>query len=107
MDIKNVGGKVLFKSDKETIKETLIEAIKKGIDLRDADLRDAYLRGAYLRDADLRDADLRDADLRGAYLRDADLRGADLRGAYLRGIKITEKEKEHIIKALCWEITKK
>ena len=97
MDIKNVGGKVLFKSDKETIKETLIEAIKKGIDLRDADLRDAYLRGAYLRDADLRDADLRGADLRGA----------NLRGANLRGIKITEKEKEHIIKALCWEIVPK
>ena len=102
MDIKNVGGKVLFKSDKETIKETLIEAIKKGIDLRGAYLEGADLGGAYLRGADLRDADLRDA-----YLVGADLRGAYLGGADLEGIKITEKEKEHIIKALCWEVTKK
>ena len=99
-----------YESEKNTIKETVVNAVKsgaylRGADLRgaylvDADLRDAYLRGAdlrgaYLRGADLRGADLGDADLRGAYLRgaylvdadlrDAYLRGADLRGAYLRG----------------------
>ena len=95
-------GSLIFEYEKEdnTIKDTLLEAIESGADLRgaylrDADLRGADLRGAYLRDADLRDADLcgaflrfadlRDADLRGAYLRDADLCGAYLRGAYLRG----------------------
>ena len=99
IEIKNLWtGKVLFEYEKEdnTVKDTLIEAVKKdaylrgaelrGADLRGADLRDAYLRGADLRGADLRGADLRDAylrgaDLRGAYLRDAYLRGADLRGA--------------------------
>ncbi len=76
-------GSVLFEYEKEnnTIKDTLIAAVKSGAYLRGAYLRDADLRGAYLRDADLRGADLRGAYLRGAYLRDADLRGADLRGA--------------------------
>ena len=100
-------GSVLFEYEKEdnTIKDTLIEAVKggaylscaylRGADLRGADLSCAYLRGADLSGADLRGAYLscaylrgaylRGADLRGAYLRGADLRGADLRGAYLRG----------------------
>ena len=38
-------------------------------------------------------------------LRGADLRGANLGGANLRRIKITDKEKEQIVKALQWEIT--
>ena len=107
-------GSVLFEYEKEnnTIKDTLIAAVKSGADLRgaylrdadlsgadlsdadlsgadlrDADLRGAYLRGADLRDANLRDANLRDADLRDANLRDAYLRGADLRDAYLSGAK--------------------
>ncbi|MBO7305823.1 MAG: pentapeptide repeat-containing protein [Bacteroidales bacterium] len=95
-------GSVLFEYEKEdnTIKDTLIEAVKRGADLGDAnlrganlrgaylvgaDLRGAYLRGAYLVGADLRDADLGDANLRGANLRGANLRGANLRGAYLVG----------------------
>ena len=112
IEIKSIFGNTLFEYSKEnnTIKDTLIEAIKRGADLRGAylvgadlrgaylvgaDLRGAYLRGAYLRGADLvgaylvgadlRGADLGGADLRGAYLRGAYLRGADLRGAYLRG----------------------
>jgi len=92
-----------YESENNTIKETVVNAVKSRADLSDADLRGAYLRGADLRganlgDADLRDAYLSDADLRGAYLsgadlrraylgdaylRDADLRDADLRGAYL------------------------
>ena len=77
--------KVIYESEKETIKEIVIEAISKDANLRGADLRDANLRDADLRGANLRDADLRGANLRGADLRDADLRGADLRGANLRG----------------------
>ena len=76
-------GSVLFEYEKEnnTIKDTLIAAVKSGAYLRGAYLRDADLSGAYLRDADLRCANLRGADLSGAYLRGADLRDADLRGA--------------------------
>lgn len=103
-------GSVVFEYTKEgnTITETVLDAIRRGADLRDtdlygADLCNADLRGANLSDADLCDADLRDADLRGADLRDADLhganlsdadlsdadlRGADLRSADLRGANL-------------------
>ena len=83
IQIKSIFGNVLFEYEKEdnTIKDTLVKAVKRGADLRDADLRDAYLRDAYLSDAYLRGADLRGADLSGADLRGADLRDADLSGA--------------------------
>jgi hypothetical protein len=112
IEIKNrFTGSILFEYSKEnnTIKDTIIEAIRisadlsgadlsdadlRGADLRGADLSGADLRGAYLSGADLRGAYLSDADLRGAYLRgaylsDADLRGADLRGADLRGADLS------------------
>jgi len=78
-------GYVLFEYEKEdnTLKETLIEAVKHGAYLQGADLHGADLRGAYLRGADLHGAYLYDADLHGV-----DLYGADLRGANLRGVKI-------------------
>ena len=113
-------GSVVFEYTKEgnTITETVLDAIRRGADLRDADLcgadlrgsnlrcanlcdadlcdanlcgaylRGANLYGAYLCDANLRDANLRDADLRDANLCDADLRGANLCGAYLRGANL-------------------
>ena len=81
-------GSILFEYEKEynTIKDTVMEAVKNGADLGDAylrgaNLRDADIGGAYLGGADLRCADLRDADLGGADLGGADLRGADLGGA--------------------------
>ena len=112
-------GAVVFEYTKEgnTITETVLDAIRRGANLRDADLRDADLRdadlygaylrganlygadlcgaylrganlyGAYLCGANLRDANLRDADLRDADLRGANLYGADLRGTDLRGAK--------------------
>ena len=92
-------GSVVFEYTKEgnTITETVLDAIRRGANLRDAnlrcanlcdaDLRGANLYGADLCDADLYGADLRGADLRGANLYGADLRGTDLRGANLRGAK--------------------
>ena len=88
LQIKNrFTGPILFEFEKEnnTIRETLIEALNKGANLRGADLQDADLRGADLQGAYLRGAYLRGADLQGANLRGADLKGADLRGAYLQG----------------------
>ena len=94
-------GSVLFEYEKEnnTIKDTLIEAVKKGADLTGADLKGAYLKGAdlkgaYLKGADLTGADLKGADLtgaylKGAYLKGAYLKGADLKGAYLKGADLT------------------
>lgn len=88
-------GSVVFEYTKEgnTITETVLDAIRRGADLRDADLCGADLRGSNLRcanlcDANLCDADLCDADLCGAYLRDADLRGANLCDADLRGANL-------------------
>ena len=96
IEIKNRWfGTVLFTYEKEnnTIKDTLLEAIKSEADLYGADLYGAYLRGAdlrgaYLYEADLNGAYLYEADLNGADLRGANLRGADLRGANLRGANL-------------------
>ena len=84
IEIKNRWtGEVLFEYEKEdnTIKETVVEAVKNCADLGDADLGGADLGGANLRGAYLRDADLGGAYLGGANLRDADLGGANLRDA--------------------------
>ena len=80
-------GSVVFEYTKEgnTITETVLDAIRRGANLRDANLRDANLRDANLRDANLCDADLCDANLCGANLCGADLYGAYLCGAYLCG----------------------
>ena len=82
---KSIWGSVLFEYEKEnnTIKDTLLEALKKDANLRGADLRGADLSGANLGGADLSGADLRGADLRGANLSGADLSGANLGGADL------------------------
>ena len=78
IEIKSVFGSVLFELEKEdnTIKDTIIEAVKRGADLSGADLSGAYLRGAYLRGADLSGAYLSGAYLRGAYLSGADFSDA-------------------------------
>ena len=89
-------GSVLFEYEKEnnTIKDTLIEAVKKGAYLKGADLTGAYLKGAdltgaYLTGAYLTGAYLKGADLTGAYLKGAYLKGAYLTGAYLKGADLT------------------
>lgn len=79
-------GSVVFEYTKEgnTITETVLDAIRRGADLRDADLCGADLCDADLCGANLCDADLCDANLCGAYLCDANLRSANLSGANLR-----------------------
>ena len=83
IQIKTWFGKLIFEyeSENNSIKKTLLEAIKSGADLSNADLSGANLSGADLRRADLRRANLSGADLSGADLRRADLRRADLRRA--------------------------
>ena len=49
---------IIFENEKETLRETLLDALKEGVGLRDADLRGANLRGINLRGANLRGADL-------------------------------------------------
>ncbi len=84
LSIKNrFTGSVIFEFETEenTIKKTLLKAIKQGADLQGADLRGADLRGADLQGADLQGADLRGADLQGAELWGADLQGEKIKTA--------------------------
>ncbi|WP_286932156.1 pentapeptide repeat-containing protein [Microbacterium sp.] len=111
IEIRSIGGRVLFVSSRSSVRVAVEEAVEKRADLRGADLRGAdlsgadlsgadlsgadlsgadlsdaiCLSGAYLSGADLSGADLSGADLSGAYLSGADLSGADLSGAYLSG----------------------
>jgi len=82
--------KVIYESEKETIKETLIEAVGKKTNLGGANLR-----GANLRDADLGGANLRGADLGGAYLG-----GAYLGDAYFYQTKIKKSQTEQFLKEI-------
>lgn len=68
IQIQSIWGAILFEYEKEnnTMKETLMEAVRKRANLRDANLRGANLSGAYLSGANLSGANLSDA-----YLRDA------------------------------------
>ena len=84
MDIKNVYDAVIFASAALTVKDALLEAVRKGVNLRRANLREADLCGANLCEADLYGANLCEANLCGANLRGASLRGANLCGANLR-----------------------
>ena len=92
IEIKSVFGSVLFKFEKEnnSIKDTLIEAVNSGANVRGANLYGADLGGADLYGADLGGADLGGADLRGANLYGADLRGANLYCADLGGADLGE-----------------
>ena len=112
IEITSVSGQLLFEYEKEnnTVKDTLLEAIERdvdlcganlcgadlcgvnlyGVNLYGADLRCANLRGANLRGVNLRSADIRDADLCNTILCYADLRGANLRGANLRNADLRD-----------------
>ena len=83
--IRSICDKELFTHNCEnnTIKKTLLEAIKVDThliyaNLEGANLRDANLEGANLEYADLRNADLINANLANAGLINADLRNANL-----------------------------
>ena len=52
LEIKTLGGEVLWSSEKTTIKEALEEAVEEGADLVGADLEGANLEGANLVGAD-------------------------------------------------------
>ena|SRR3990167_6323530 len=89
IEIKTFGGSVLWESEKETIREAVVEAVDRGADLEGADLKGAYLEGAYLR---------------GAYLVGADLKGADFFHTLFYGkggtTKIKKEQIPDFLKAL-------
>ena len=81
--IKTIFGSVLWESEKETLREAVIEKFEK-----DANLKGANLEGANLEVANLEGAYLKGANLEGAYLKGANLEGANLEGAYLKGANL-------------------
>jgi hypothetical protein len=87
IQIKSIFGKLLFEFEKEnnTVKDTVLEAIKQS-----ADLRYTNLQSADLRYADLRYANLRSANLRSADLQSADLQSANLLKAYSQNTILPE-----------------
>src|SRR5699024_706811 len=92
---KTIFGKLIFSYEKEnnTIKDTLLEAIKEGVNLEGANLYGANLRradleGVNLYGADLRRVNLRRVNLRRVNLEGANLYGADLEGANLEGVNL-------------------
>lgn len=102
IQIKNKENVILFEFEKEenTIKDTLIEGIKQGIDfnnanlfcanLIDANLIDANLNGANLSYTNLSGANFIGANLIDANLSYTNLNGSNLRGANLIGANISD-----------------
>jgi uncharacterized protein YjbI with pentapeptide repeats len=88
IEIKNYLDAVLYRSEADTIKAAMEEAVKGGANLRGANLRGANLRGANLRGANLVGANLGGAKMIGANLVGANLVGANLGGANLVGANL-------------------
>ncbi len=95
IEIKNRWtGSIIFEYEKEnnTIKDTVLEAIKSKADLSEANLSKADLSKADLRWANLSEADLSEADLSKANLSKADLSEANLSKADLRWANLSEAD---------------
>ena len=88
MKIKNINGEIIFKADKDNIKDTVEDAVKSGADLYGANLKGANLKGANLYGANLYGANLYGANLYGANLRCANLRCANLSDVNLSGANL-------------------
>lgn len=86
--------KVIFKLDNEngTIKDTVEEAVRQGIDLSYADLHNTDLHGADLHGAKLFRANLQCANLEGANLRGANLELANVADANLTNADLTDAQ---------------
>lgn len=94
IQIKSIRGNVLFELEKEnnTIKDTVEEAVRLGINLAEANLADADLAKADLRKAQLYRARLTGALLYSAKLARANLSHADLNGAILTRADLTRAD---------------
>ena len=79
-----------FKKENNSIKDTVEEAIKRGVDLSYANLCGVDLSSSYLYGANLRDANLSGTKLCGAILCEANLCGTNLCGTNLRGADLSD-----------------
>jgi hypothetical protein len=92
IEIKTIGGSLLFSGDFSCIAEAVKAALTAKTDLSSANLRSADLRSADLSSANLRYANLRSADLRYANLSSANLRSADLSSADLSSADLSSAD---------------
>src|SRR3990167_6145284 len=101
-----LNGEVLFEYEKEnnTIKDTVLEAIKTSADLRSANLTSADLTSADLTSADLTSANLTYADLTSADLTSADLTSADLTKLPVSFINLASRDMLFIFRSLKKEL---
>ena len=93
IEIKNKhNGNVIFEHEQvdNTIKDTVTEAIKRGVSLQGADLRYADLQGINFGLTDLRTADLTEANLQNSVLYFSDISFTVLRGANLQGANLSD-----------------
>ena len=90
IEINSIFGNVLFEysKDNNTIKDTVEEAVRRGISLDMASLDGASLNGASLNGASLNGASLNRASLDGASLNGASLNRASLNRASLYGASL-------------------
>ena len=100
IQIKNrFTGDIIYKSEKSTLKEAVVEAKREGANLRDADLSGANLSGASLSGANLSDANLSGANLSGA-----ELASAKFYGKTDNPKTLTEYQVPEFLKALGFKI---
>ena len=83
MEIRNIYGEIIYTDESKTIKETLENAVKKGVNLENANLYNANLASANLASANLASANLYNANLASANLYNANLENAYLENANL------------------------
>ncbi len=87
--LHKISGNVLFESVAETMRETVLDAIKQGANLSGADLSRANLSGADLFGANLSGSDLSGANLSKAALSWANLSWANLSRSDLSGANLS------------------
>ena len=95
MEIYNISGKVIYESDADTMRQTVIDALWDKVDLSGASLSGLNLDGINFRNAILREADLsgssicgnqfEGADFSGAYMEEADFGASNIRDANFSG----------------------
>src|SRR3990167_5321043 len=88
--------KVIYESEKETIREAVIEAVASDSNLSGSDLSDSNLSGCNLSRSNLSGSNLSRSDLSGSNLSGSDLSNSDLSGSDLSNSDLSDSEMVHV-----------
>ena len=88
-------GEVIYESKKTTYKEAVVEAVEKGVSLRNSNLRNSNLSNSNLSDSNLRNSNLSDSNLSNSNLSDSNLSDSDLRNSNLRNSDLSDSDFEN------------